>query len=146
MRRARVRLVIPAGLAVAGAVAVTAAGGSRSWRWYAGAATPSRSGVGRTRPSGRTVGSAEAELAARPARSPTPEDWMLRAQVAMAGTDRRGAGGSGREVPDAHPLAPQAKLRAGQLELAGPAPRRRGGAAGRPCTRPGAGAARRELI
>jgi tetratricopeptide (TPR) repeat protein len=50
-------------------------------------------------------------------RTPTALDWMLRAQVAM-GLDRNDeALADLAHVPDDHPMAPQARLQAGQLEL-----------------------------
>jgi tetratricopeptide (TPR) repeat protein len=51
------------------------------------------------------------------ARPPTPEDWMLRAQVAMARGRTADALNDLARVPDRHRLAAQARLAAGQLEL-----------------------------
>ena len=63
---------------------------------------------------------AEAELARLSrARSPTAEDWMLRAQVAMARGRNDEALADLAKIPDAHVLAAQARLRAGQIELPG---------------------------
>ncbi len=61
---------------------------------------------------------AEAELARLGrARSPTSEDWMLRAQMDMARGRVDAALADLTRIPDAHTLAPQARLRSGQLEL-----------------------------
>jgi tetratricopeptide (TPR) repeat protein len=50
-------------------------------------------------------------------RSPTPNDWMLRAQVAMARSRTDEALADLAKVPDDDPLGAQARLMAGQLEL-----------------------------
>jgi tetratricopeptide (TPR) repeat protein len=50
-------------------------------------------------------------------RSPTPIDWMLRAQLLMAKGRVEEALGALARVPDDHPMAAQARLQAGQLEL-----------------------------
>jgi tetratricopeptide (TPR) repeat protein len=50
-------------------------------------------------------------------RAPTPLDWMLRAQVAMARDRVEAALSDLAKVPDDHAMAAQARLSAGQLEL-----------------------------
>jgi len=50
-------------------------------------------------------------------RSPTPLDWTLRAQLAMAADRTEEALDDLACVPDDHAMAPQARLQAGQLEL-----------------------------
>ncbi len=50
-------------------------------------------------------------------RAPTPEDHTLRAQLLMARDRNDEALAELAAVPDEHPLAPQARLQSGQLEL-----------------------------
>jgi len=50
-------------------------------------------------------------------RAPTPLDWLLRAQVAMGQSRNEEAIENLARVPDDHPMAPQAQLQLGQLEL-----------------------------
>ncbi|GAC1465706.1 MAG: hypothetical protein NVSMB9_05580 [Isosphaeraceae bacterium] len=50
-------------------------------------------------------------------RSPTPHDWILRAQMAMLHDRDDEAIADLNHVPDQHQMAPQARLLAGQLEL-----------------------------
>ena len=50
-------------------------------------------------------------------RQPTPQDWMLRAQVSLARERIDEALTALASIPDDHRLAPQARLRAGQIEL-----------------------------
>lgn len=50
-------------------------------------------------------------------RPPTPLDWMLRAQIAMAADRNEEAIEGLKQVPDGHPMASQARLQEGQLEL-----------------------------
>lgn len=51
------------------------------------------------------------------ARPPKEEDWGLRAQIAIARERPDEALEDLAHIPDAHPLAPQARLLAGQIEL-----------------------------
>jgi Flp pilus assembly protein TadD len=50
-------------------------------------------------------------------RKPTPEDWFLRAQVALARQRTDDSLDALARIPDDHPLAPRARLMAGQAEL-----------------------------
>jgi tetratricopeptide (TPR) repeat protein len=50
-------------------------------------------------------------------RSPTPLDWMLRAQVAVAHNQPEEALADLEHVPDSNGMGPQARLQEGQLEL-----------------------------
>jgi tetratricopeptide (TPR) repeat protein len=56
-------------------------------------------------------------------RTPTVEDWILRGQVAMARGQIDEALADLARVPDNHRLAPQVRLKAGQLELRRERPR-----------------------
>jgi tetratricopeptide (TPR) repeat protein len=51
------------------------------------------------------------------ARAPTGQDWILRAQIAMARERSDEALTSLAKIQDGHPFAPQARLLSGQLEL-----------------------------
>jgi predicted Zn-dependent protease len=65
-----------------------------------------------------TIDRAESELArVTRARPPTPLDWMLRAQVALARNRTDESLKDLDQIPDSHPIAPQARLMAGQAEL-----------------------------
>src|SRR5205823_8892957 len=61
------------------------------------------------------VEAAVARLARR--REPTPRDWLLRAQLAVARSRTEAALADLARVPDHHYMAAQARLMAGQLEL-----------------------------
>jgi tetratricopeptide (TPR) repeat protein len=50
-------------------------------------------------------------------RDPTPLDWMLRGEVALARNRPKEASADLDGVPDTHPMGPQARLQQGQIEL-----------------------------
>ena len=131
------------------AAAVAAAGGLAALTWYARGAGPDqlwRRAHEAIQAHQWDRAEAELEQLGR-ARSPTPEDWMLRAQLAMAREKVDEALADLAKIPDAHQLAPQAQATRGPARAAPePAPRRRGGIPRRPGAGPGLVQAHRELI
>jgi tetratricopeptide (TPR) repeat protein len=102
---------------ILGALALLAGGGLFAFFWF----SPDAETLARRASQefmAREFDLAEADIArVSRMRSPTPLDWMLRAQIAVVkGREAEAIEALGK-VPDEYPMAWQARLEAGQLEL-----------------------------